>query len=141
MSEKYDLAGQVIGIAMKVHNALGAGFLESVYERAMAHELRKAQVPFQSQLPIMVRYDGAVVGEFVADLLVADELIVELKAVQELAVAHEVQTVNYLTATGKDHGLLLNFGGERLQFKKKFRVAKPKGSSQDEQDKHEQGES
>ena len=71
-----------------------------------------------------VLYDGILVGEFVADLLVEDELIVELKAVQALATAHEVQTVNYLVATEKDIGLLINFGAERLEFKKKFRLQK-----------------
>jgi GxxExxY protein len=74
-------------------------------------------------------YDGVLVGDFTADFLVEDELIVELKAVQNLAAAHEVQTVNYLVATGKAIGLLLNFGGERLEFKKKFRLPTPRSHS------------
>lgn len=124
MKTEYDLAGNVIGLAMKVHTTLGAGFLESVYHQALAHELTKAGIEFESEKPLKVIYDGILVGEFVADLLVKDELIVELKAVQGLAAVHEVQTVNYLVATGKDTGLLINFGAERLEFKKKFRLAK-----------------
>lgn len=126
MKAEYDLAGKVIGMAMKVHSTLGSGFLESVYHAALAHELRKAQVLFESEKPINVFYDGILVGDFVADFLIENELIVELKAIQALATVHEVQTVNYLVATGKDVGLLLNFGAERLEFKKKFRQSKPK---------------
>jgi len=111
---------------MKVHSTLGCGFLESVYQAALAHELKKSQIKFESQKPIDVYYDSILIGQFVADFLVENELIVELKAIQALATAHEVQTVNYLAATGKDVGLLLNFGGERLEFKKKFRQSKPK---------------
>jgi GxxExxY protein len=111
---------------MKVHSTLGSGFLESVYHAALAHELRKANIAFESKKPICVYYDGIVVGEFVADFLVENELIVELKAILTLTAANEVQTVNYLTATRKDIGLLLNFGAERLQFKKKFRESLPK---------------
>ena len=126
MKGEYDLAGKVIGLAMEIHSALGAGFLESVYHHALAHELEKAGMRFESEKQLNVVYDGILVGEFAADFLVEDELIVELKAVQSLATAHEVQTVNYLVATGKDVGLLLNFGGERLEFKKKFRLPKRK---------------
>lgn len=111
---------------MKVHSTLGGGFLESVYHAALAHELAKSQIAFESQKPINVYYDGVLVGEFIADFLIENDLIVELKAIQALATAHEVQTVNYLVATGKNTGLLLNFGGERLEFKKKFRQPKPK---------------
>lgn len=126
MKPGYDLAGQVIGLAMKVHSTLGAGFLESVYHKALAHELQKAGIQFESEKPLNVLYDGILVGEFTADLLVENELIVELKAVQSLVAVHEVQTANYLVATGKDIGLLLNFGAERLEFKKKFRLVKSK---------------
>jgi GxxExxY protein len=126
MKTEYDLSGKVIGLAMKVHSTLGAGFLESIYQKALAHELQKANIRFESEKSLTVLYDGILIGEFVADLLVENELIVELKAVQNLATAHEVQTVNYLVATGKDVGLLINFGGESLEFKKKFRRAKRK---------------
>ena len=113
----YDLCGEIIGAAMKVHSALGPGFLESVYQNALIWELRKAGIKAEAERPISVRYDGQIVGAFTADLLV-----VELKASQSLAKAYEVQLVNYLTATGFDEGLLLNFGAERLEFKKKFRL-------------------
>ncbi|HUE62637.1 MAG TPA: GxxExxY protein [Chthoniobacterales bacterium] len=120
--ETYDLCGQIIGLAMKVHSALGPGFLESVYQNALIWELRKAGVKAEAERPISVRYDGQIVGAFTADLLVNNSVIVELKASQSLAKAYEVQLVNYLTATGFDEGLLLNFGAERLEFKKKFRL-------------------
>jgi GxxExxY protein len=121
---QYDLCGHVIGAAMKVHSALGPGFLESVYQNALIVELRKRGLQAAVGRPITVRYDGEVVGSFTADLLVNDKLIVELKATQSLAKAHEVQLVNYLVATEMNEGLLLNFGAERLEFKKKFRVPK-----------------
>ena len=120
--ETYDLCGQIIGLAMKVHSTLGPGFLESVYQNALIWELRKAGFKAEAERPISVRYDGQIVGAFTADLFVSDSVIVELKASQSLAKAYEVQLVNYLTATGFDEGLLLNFGAERLEFKKKFRL-------------------
>ena len=120
--ETYDLCGQIIGLAMKVHSALGPGFLESVYQNALIWELRKAGLKAEAERPISVRYDGQIVGAFTADLLVNNSVIVELKASQSLAKAYEVQLVNYLTATGFDEGLLRNFGAERLEFKKKFRL-------------------
>ena len=123
-SKQYDLCGQVIGAAMKVHSALGPGFLESVYQNALIWELQKLGVKIAAQKPITVQYDGQVVGLFTADLLVNDSLILELKANQLLSKAHEVQLVNYLVATGIDEGLLLNFGAERLEYKKKFRLPK-----------------
>ena len=123
-SKRYDLCGQVIGAAMKVHSTLGPGFLESVYQNALMWELQKLGLTVDLQKPITVHYDGQVVGVFTADLLVNDSLIVELKANQLLAKAHEVQLVNYLVATGINEGLLLNFGAERLEYKKKFRLPK-----------------
>ena len=107
---------------MKVHSTLGPGFLESVYQNGFIWELRKAGIKAEAESPISVRYDGQIVGAFTADLLVSDSVIVELKASQSLAKAYEVQLVNYLTATGFDEGLPLNFGAERLEFKKKFRL-------------------
>jgi GxxExxY protein len=123
-SQEYDLCGPVIGAAMKVHSTLGPGFLESVYQNALMWELQKLGLKVDAQKPISVHYDGQVVGVFTADLLVNDSLILELKANQLLAKAHEVQLVNYLVATGVDEGLLLNFGAERLEYKKKFRLPK-----------------
>jgi len=121
---EYDLAGQIIDLAMKVHRTLGPGFLESVYQKALLYELAKAGFKTESDKLLQVRYEGVVVGDFKADLMVNDELIVELKAVSGMVVEHEVQLVNYLAATVKDIGLLINFGGRSLEFKKKFRTAK-----------------
>jgi GxxExxY protein len=125
----YDLCGQVIGAAMRVHSTLGPGFLESVYQNALIWELRKSGFKSETGKPISVTYDGQIVGAFMADVLVNDSLIVELKVGQAIAKAHEVQLVNYLVATGLDEGLLLNFGADRLEFKKKFRLPKSEPAS------------
>src|SRR6266567_1544518 len=127
--ESYDIFGQIIGAAMKVHSTLGQGFLESVYQNALILELRKSGFKAEAERPITVRYDGQIVGAFTADLLVNDSLIVELKAIQTLAKAHEVQLVNYLVATVIDEGLLVNFGAERLEYKRKFRLPKREQAS------------
>ena len=103
---------RIIGAAFRVHNALGAGFLESIYVRALSIELTKIAVPHSLEVPISVTYDGQVVGEFRADLLVEDEVIVEVKAVSEMAAHHEAQLLNYLRATGLRIGLLINFGAK-----------------------------
>ena len=121
---EYDFCGQVIGLAMKVHSALGPGFLESVYQNALVIELRQSGMQLEQQKPITVRYGGEIVGAFTADIFVGERLIVELKAISTLAKTHEVQLVNYLTATLVDEGLLLNFGAGRLEYKKKFRLQK-----------------
>jgi GxxExxY protein len=121
------LTKTIIGCAMKVHRCLGPGCLESVYERAFAHELSKAGLLVECQMPIQVCYDGVVVGDFIADLRIEKRVLVENKAVQALTTAHEVQLVNYLTATGIEIGLLINFGAARLEFKRKFRTFQKTG--------------
>jgi len=120
-----DLAGKIIGLAMKVHRALGPGFLESVYENALAVELQRAGFVFERRKLLRVTYEGVVIGDFIADLVVENSLIVELKAVSAIVPAHELQLVNYLTATGIEDGLLLNFGAASLEFKRKFRTYRP----------------
>jgi GxxExxY protein len=114
------LTRTIIGCAYKVHNALGSGFLERVYENAMQIELSKVAISAKQQEFISVWYDGHVVGEYQPDLWIADQLIVEVKAVQTLVKEHEVKLVHYLTATHVDNGLLLNFGPS-VQVKRKFR--------------------
>lgn len=109
---------RIIGCAYTVSNELGCGFLEKVYENAMAHELRKAGLTIQQQFPIIVTYDGVVVGEFVADILVENTVIVELKAVKELDDIHMAQCMNYLKATGLPICLLMNFGKPRVDIKR-----------------------
>jgi len=106
---------------MKVHRTLGPGFLESVYLNALLSELRQAGVAAGVGQRIKVRYGNVIVGDFIADLVVADFLICELKANSSLSKADEMQLVNYLTATNHDFGLLLNFGNASLQFKRKYR--------------------
>jgi GxxExxY protein len=115
---------------MIIHTTLGPGFLESVYRNALAYELRLAGFKVELEKAITVYYRQQVVGNFVADMIVNEQLIVELKAVQILTPAHNIQLVNYLTATGIEEGLLLNFGAAKLEFKKKFRTFKPKVSSE-----------
>ena len=117
-----ELTGKIIGCAMKVHRTLGGGFLESVYQNALAYELQRSGLQAECEVPIKVFYDGVDVGEFFADILVDKQIIVENKAVEQLNPAHEVQLVNYLTATTYNVGLLFNFGAASLQYKKKFRV-------------------
>ena len=120
-----DLTQQIIGCSYKIHNALGPGFLEKVYENALRIELEKLGLNIKQQEPLTVMYEGHVVGEYFVDLWVDGRLVIELKAVQTLTQRHEVQLVNCLTATGIDSGLLLNFGNS-VQIKRKFREYKPK---------------
>jgi GxxExxY protein len=124
--EHVELTERIIGCAMSVHRTLGPGFLESVYQNALAHELQKAGLVVECGKRIQVHYDGLVVGDFVADMFVQELILIENKAVQALSPAHEVQLVNYLTATGIEVGLLLNFGSTRLEFKRKSRTYRPK---------------
>ena len=116
--EHSELTERIIGCAMTVHKALGPGFIESVYRTAFAHEMRKAGLTVEREKAIVVTYDGIVAGEFFADMLVESTILVEVKGGLSLAIAHEVQLVNYLTATGLDIGLLINFGGKSLTFKR-----------------------
>jgi GxxExxY protein len=128
VEEGYDLAGQVIGLAMKVHRTLGPGFLESVYHQALCLELDGTANDYETEKALDVMYENKIVGQFKADLVVNHELIVEIKAVNCLVAAHEIQLVNYLSATGIDEGLLLNFGAPSLEFRKKFRIYRPKNN-------------
>ncbi|MGV3664183.1 MAG: GxxExxY protein [Prosthecobacter sp.] len=123
-----DLTHQVIGMAMEVHRELGPGFVESVYHRSMEVELAAAGMYFESNVPLNVFYKGKLVGKFEADMIITVEhrLLIELKACEDITKAHEVQTVNYLTATNIDDGLILNFGTPSLQLKHKYRLYKPR---------------
>ena len=112
----------VMDCAGKIRSSLGPGYLESVYKNAMLIELNKNGLSYEIEKPISVFYENVLVGDFKADIVVEGILILELKAVQSLHMAHEIQLVNYLTATGVDDGLLINFGSEELQFKRKYRI-------------------
>ena len=116
-----ELTEQIIGCAFKVSNSLGSGFLEKVYENALAIELRNSGLQVVQQSPIKVLYDGVVVGEYFADLFVCDTVIVELKAVNEINEAFAAQCLNYLKATNLPICLLLNFGKPRVEIKR-FRL-------------------
>jgi len=121
---------KIIGCAYKVYNTMGFGFLESVYEKCLLIELKNAGMEAVAQKSITVKYEGEVVGDFIADILVENSIILELKSVRRLVRAHEVQLVNYLVATGKDVGLLLNFTEDKVEVKRKVRSLK----KADEQD-------
>ncbi|HEX9653356.1 MAG TPA: GxxExxY protein [bacterium] len=116
-----ELTEKIIGCAYPVYNKMGFGFLESVYEKCLLIELRKAGLRAESQRPITVYYDDEVVGDFVADVIVEDLIILELKSVVRVVKAHEVQLVNYLTATRKDVGLIINFSEKQVEIKRKVR--------------------
>ena len=113
-----DLSGRVIGCAFTVLNTLGAGFLEKVYENALAIEMRAAGLALVQQHGVRVLYNDMVVGEYFPDLLVEDVLLVELKIVKALDDTHRMQCSNYLKATGLQLCLLLNFGNPRLEIKR-----------------------
>ncbi|WP_278993508.1 GxxExxY protein [Prevotella melaninogenica] len=116
------LITEVIECAKRIRRQLGPGFLEKVYKNAMVVELRKLNLNFETEKLIQVLYDGIVVGEYRTDIIVEGKLILELKATQDLSIANEVQLVNYLTSTQIDDGLLINFGADKLQFKRKYRI-------------------
>ncbi len=108
----------VIGCAFEVIKELGAGFVESVYERALMVALRQKGIAVIAQHPIKVVFRGVCVGEFVADIFVEEKVIVELKAVKAIAPEHQAQVINYLNATGIEVGLLINFGNPKLEYKR-----------------------
>jgi len=116
--EMSELTERVIRCAFAVSNTLGCGFLEKVYENALAHELRKAGIKAEQQHGITVHYDGIAVGEYTADLLIEGVLLVELKAVKELDDIHLAQCLNYLKATGLRLCLLMNFAKPKLEVRR-----------------------
>jgi GxxExxY protein len=112
------LTGEVIGAAMEVHKRLGPGFLESVYEEALAVELELKKIKFERQKELPVFYRDKVIKKFVCDFLVAGEVIVEIKAIKLLGEIEQVQLTSYLKASRIEIGLLLNFGSKSLEFKR-----------------------
>jgi len=105
-----ELTEKIIKIFYKVYNRLGYGFLEKVYENALMIELKKENIPAISQSPIKVLYEGSIIGEYYADILVDNKVIVEIKATKYFVKDNEAQLLNYLKATDREVGLLLNFG-------------------------------
>ncbi|MBW1864019.1 MAG: GxxExxY protein [Deltaproteobacteria bacterium] len=120
--EYEEITHKIINSAYKVYNQLGFGFLERVYKKAMIIDLTKSNFKVEAEKALKVYYDNHIVGDFYADLFVEDEIIVELKSVQNLAKEHEVQLVNYLNCLKKDIGLLINFGPSGVQVKRKYRA-------------------
>lgn len=114
-----ELTEKIIKAAYEVYNELGFGFLEKVYENALAHELKRAGLPVIQQKTIEVFYKQELVGEYFTDLLIDETVLVEVKAVSKLSKIHEVQLVNYLKATKIEIGLLINFG-EKIEIKRKI---------------------
>lgn len=114
------LTHRVIGCAYKVHNVLGSGFLEKVYENALKLELKKLALDVRQQVKLPVLYEGVQVGVYYPDLWIEGQLIIEIKAALTLAPEHESKLVHYLTASGIDNGLLINFGSS-VQIKRKYR--------------------
>ncbi|WP_421943735.1 GxxExxY protein [Pedobacter sp.] len=109
---------KIIGAAYTVSNTLGAGFLEKVYENAMFLEISKMNLNVVKQQPLNVLYDEQIVGEYFADLIVENQVIVEIKAIKELTEIHQAQLMNYLVACNKRCGLLINFGKPRIEIKR-----------------------
>ena len=113
-----ELTRSIIGAAMEVHSTLGSGFLESVYEAAMAIELDLLKIPYQLQKSIPVMYKGLKAKDFICDILVSHKVLVELKALKAVTHVEEAQVLNYLKATGLRVGLLINFGQQSLKYKR-----------------------
>jgi len=113
-----DLTREIIGAAMEVHRTLGSGFLESVYEEALAIEFDLRKVRYERQKGIDVFYKGLLAKQFVCDFLVGEKVLVELKALKTITGVEEAQILNYLRATGLEVGLLINFGEQSLKYKR-----------------------
>jgi GxxExxY protein len=113
-----ELTHLIIGAAMEVHRILGSGYLESVYHEALAHELHLLNVRYAREVKLQVKYKGIVAGDFRADFIVDDKVVVEIKAINALTRADEAQVINYLRATSKRVRLLINFGKSSLEYRR-----------------------
>lgn len=129
------LTAKILEAAFEVSNDLGVGFLESVYEGALFIALRDKGLPVERQVSMEVRFREQVVGKFFADLVVANEVILELKAVKSLTHEHSAQTLNYLKATGKSVAMLLNFGVPKVEYRRFDNRFEKSGINRDEGDK------
>ena len=113
-----DITQKIIGAALKVHSALGNGYLEVIYQRAMVIEMRKQNLSFEREVEVPIFYDGEHIGTRRVDFIVEGKVIVEIKATTQLQDVHLAQAINYLEAYGSEIGLLLNFGAKSLQIKR-----------------------
>lgn len=114
-----ELTEKIIGVFYEVYRTLGCGFLEKVYENAMAFEFERRGIKFGKQVPVEVCYKGRIAGDYIADFIVEGKVIVEVKAVRELCGINEAQLLNYLKGTGIEVGLLFNFSGKEPEFKRR----------------------
>lgn len=115
------LTEEIIGSAFAVYNQMGYGYLESVYEKCLEIEFAKKKISARFQVPLKAKYEGQVVGDFIADIVAEDKIVIELKSIRKTNRIHEAQLVNYLKCTGFDHGLLMNFGEQKVEVKRKIR--------------------
>ena len=113
-----ELSYKIVGLAMEVHTTLGYGFLEKVYENSLMIMFEENGIRAEQQLPIKVNFHGRIVGEYIADILVEDKIILELKAAERISPVHKAQTLNYLKATNLKLGILLNFGKHKLEYER-----------------------
>lgn len=113
-----DLTYKIIGLAMEVHNELGFGFLEKVYENALMIQFRKENIKAENQVPLKIYFKNEIVGEYYPDIIVEDKVIIELKAVNKIIDIHKAQTLNYLKGTKLRVALIINFGKEKLEYER-----------------------
>ena len=114
-----DLTYKIIGTAMEVHNVLGPGYLEAVYQKVMADEFDLRKIDYEEQVNLQVDYKGNIIGEYRADNLVDEKVVVEIKAIKRISEIQEAQLINYLKGTGYKIGLLINFGAMSLEHKRR----------------------
>ncbi|MDP2924390.1 MAG: GxxExxY protein, partial [Candidatus Omnitrophota bacterium] len=113
-----DITGKILKAAFEVHNTLGCGFLEKVYQRALIYELQQEGLKLEIQKAIRIIYKGQDIGVYIADIIAEDKIIIELKVVDYLTVIHKAQALNYLRASGKEVALILNFAKPKLEYKR-----------------------
>ena len=113
-----ELSYKIIGMAMEIHSKLGYGFLEKVYENALMLLFRREVIQAKQQAPIKVYFEGEIVGEYFADILVEDKIILELKVLEKITDVHIAQALNYLKATGLELAIILNFGKRKLEYER-----------------------
>ena len=113
-----ELSYQIVGLAIQVRQELGFGFLEKVYENALMVLFEENRIKVQQQAPIKIHFHGRIIGDYIADILVEDQIILELKAQEKITNVHKAQTINYLKATGLHLAILLNFGKTILEHER-----------------------
>ena len=111
-----ELSYRIVGLAMEVHSKLGPGFLEKVNENALMLLFRKHGIKAKAQVPVKVTFEDEVIGKYIADILVEEKIILELKSAESIADAHKAQALNYLKVTGLRLAIILNFGKEKLEY-------------------------